>query len=131
MLLQFQPGDLAACYGGDLTSRVISWGTFSLWAPPRLRLPPSHVAIIVQDGNSAPLWVESTTLAPRPCRIRGCLTNGVQAHDPHLRIDDYISGGGRIDLYRLTPIDTLSNSETSLLSRILLDHFLRRTLVPA
>ncbi len=42
----FRPLDLLACYGTDAASKAISWGTGSLLAPSRLRLGPSHVAVI-------------------------------------------------------------------------------------
>ena len=122
----FVPGDIAACFGGDLTSRVISCGTASLLAPPGLRIGPSHVAVIAEHDGS-PLWIESTTLSPRPCRIGGRTTAGVQAHHPHQRIEDYRLNRGVVHLYRLVEIDRLSQAESQLLSRILVDHFVRRS----
>lgn len=50
----------------------------------------------------------------------------MQSHLPEHRIGDYINDGGRVDIYRLTAIDRLSQTETTLLSRILLNHFLGR-----
>lgn len=94
---------------------------FGLLAPAGLRLGPSHVAIACQHGKSV-LWVESTMLCPRPCLIRDKFVKGCQAHDPQHRIDDYLKAGGRVDLYRLSPIDQLSQADRVLLSTILIDH---------
>lgn len=123
--MDFQPGDIAACFGRDLTSRVIRLGTMSPFGPRGLRLPPSHVAILCPHGDRL-LWVESTTLCARPCLVRGLHVSGAQAHLPWLRVRDYVDGGGWVDLYRLVDVDTLSTAETRLLSRILIDHFVRR-----
>jgi hypothetical protein len=72
--------------------------------------------------------VESTTLAPRPCRVLGRRVAGVQAHDPAARIADYRAAGGRVVCYRLVPIEALSNSESMLLDHILIEHFVRPAL---
>lgn len=122
-----QPGDIAACYGADPISRGIRWATFSPFAPPGLRLGPSHVAIIARHQDR-PLWIESTTLVQRPCLIRERPVSGVQAHTPADRVNDYLAGGGRVELYRLVEIESLSRPETALLSRILIDHFLHGAL---
>ena len=121
----FLPLDLAACYGSDWTSRTISYGTASLLAPARLKLGPSHVAVLCRHRGS-PVWIESTTLCRHPCVIMGVPTSGVQAHLPESRIGDYVSGGGRVDLYRLSPVDRLSEEESQLLTRILVKHFIGR-----
>lgn len=123
----FQPGDLAACYGSDAASRLISLGTSSLLAPAGLRWAPSHVAILCTHGDER-LWVESTTLAPRPCRLQQRCVSGVQAHLPAARIADYCQTGGRVDLYRLVAIESLSRDEDRLLTRILLVHFIGNSL---
>jgi hypothetical protein len=125
MIDNFQPGDLVACYGHDLTSKTISWGTASLLAPRRLRLGPSHVAVICEFRDS-PIWIESTTLCPHPCIILRESISGVQAHLPEMRILDYVNAGGRVDLYRLSPVDRLSSDESTLLTRILVRHFIGR-----
>ncbi len=119
----FQALDLLACYSPSWTGRVISYGTASLLAPQRLRIGPSHIAVICQFRGS-PVWVESTTLSPHPCVILRRPVNGVQAHLPQLRIQDYVSEGGHVDLYRLSPIDRLGSEESLLLSRILIQHFI-------
>lgn len=121
----FQSLDLLACYGTDATARAITWLTASALAPRRLRLGPSHVAVISQHHGS-PLWMESTTLCPHPCAVLGYRVEGVQAHLPEQRIQDYVSTGGRVDVYRLSPIDRLSQSESELLSKILIRHFIGR-----
>jgi len=121
----FQPLDLLACYGTDATARAITWLTASALAPRRLRLGPSHIALICKH-HDAPLWLESTTLCSHPCVILGRQISGVQAHLPEIRINDYVQAGGRVDLYRLSPIDRLSETESELLTRILIRHFIGR-----
>ena len=121
----FQTLDLAACYGTDWTSRAISYGTASLLAPKRLRIGPAHIALICEYHGS-PVWIESTTLCPHPCVIMARPVSGVQAHLPEMRIADYAQAGGHVDLYRLSAIDRLSNSESELLTRILIRHFIGR-----
>ncbi|HID23434.1 MAG TPA: hypothetical protein EYP14_13695, partial [Planctomycetaceae bacterium] len=108
-MTDFLPGDLAACYGTDWGSRAISYGTASLLAPKRLRIGPSHVAVICEHHGS-PVWIESTTLCRHRCVILARHTSGVQAHLPEARIHDYLSAGGHVDLYRLSPVDRLSRS---------------------
>ncbi|MGE4000933.1 MAG: hypothetical protein AB7I48_12010 [Planctomycetaceae bacterium] len=120
-----EPGDIAACYGVDWTGRLISCGTASLWGPPGLRWPPSHVAICCRHDDGI-LWVESTSLCRHACLIRGCSAAGVQAHRPLNRIGDYVRAGGRVDVYRLSDINGLSATESRLLSRILIDHCVRK-----
>ena len=119
----FQPFDLMACYGTDATARAITWLTASALAPRRLRLGPSHIAVIC-NHHDAPLWLESTTLCPHPCAVLGFPVDGMQAHLPEMRIDDYVNGGGRVDVYRLSAVDRLSQSESKLLSKILVRHFI-------
>lgn len=120
--MRLKPGDIVACYGADWTSRLISFGTSSLFGPRKLRFGPSHVAIICEHaGDTA--WIESTTLCKTPCLIRGKAVSGAQAHRPRDRIHDYLSNGGEIDLYRLTPINSLSQAESELLAAILINHF--------
>lgn len=123
----FQAGDIAACYGTSRESKVIRFGTFSPFAPAGLRLGPSHIAMLcIQDGG--PLWVESTSLCEHACVIARDKVSGVQAHEPEVRIRDYTSSGGRVVLYRLSPIDSLSSPESELLERILVKHFVERRL---
>ena len=119
----FQPLDLLACYGTDATARAITWLTASALAPRRLRLGPSHIAVICKH-HDAPLWLESTTLCPHPCAVLGFPVDGMQAHLPEMRIDDYVTAGGRVDVYRLSAVDRLSQSESELLSKILVRHFI-------
>lgn len=123
-MINFEPLDIAACYGTDWTSNAIRFGTASLFAPPRLRVGPSHVAVLCRHEGRM-VWVESTTLCRHPCVIRGERFNGCQAHDPSNRIADYVNAGGRVDLYRLAPIESLSADESDLLTSILIRHFVR------
>ncbi|MCA8995525.1 MAG: hypothetical protein KDA80_01000 [Planctomycetaceae bacterium] len=120
MLLE--PGDIAACFGRDLTSRVIRLGTLSPFAPPRLRIGPSHVAMICEFQGER-IWAESTSLCRTPCLIQGKRVEGAQAHFPVDRIAEYTENGGFVDIYRLTPVNALSQEERRLLSLILLQHF--------
>jgi hypothetical protein len=123
--MDWEAGDLVACYGGDPASRVISWGTASLFGPAGLRVGPSHVAMIcLEEGR--PLWVESTTLSRRPCVVQSQVVSGAQAHSPDQRMADYASSGGRVERYRLTDINSLSRDESELLSRILVEYFVKR-----
>lgn len=119
----FQPGDIAACFGTDLVSRVIRLATWSPWGPGGLRLGPSHVALI-SDSEHGRVWVESTTLCRHPCLVRGEPVSGCQAHEPALRVDDYLTSGGSVEIYRLAPIHQLGRDEQLLLRRILFRHFL-------
>lgn len=118
-----QPGDLMACWSGDAIGRAITLGTMQPWAPRGLRLGPSHVAIVCRHRGQ-PLWVESTTLCDTPCAITGRPMVGVQTHLPEDRLPSYAAG--RVVRYRLTPINRLSDAESSLLTHILLHHFLGR-----
>lgn len=115
------PGDLAACYGPDPIGRVISYATASL-VPPMLG--PSHVAFITdhcQHGRR--IWVESTTVCPRPCIVNGTYHAGAQAHDPLDRIRDYVEAGGRVDMYQPTDLRDFTLHELNRIREILLDQF--------
>lgn len=122
--MKFQPGDIAACYGSCTASRFIELGTASPLAPARLRVGPSHVAIFCEHRDSV-IWVESTALCRRPCVIQKRIVRGTQAHDPLDRIRDYTTAGGRVDLYRLSPIHSLTGAESRLLEKVLIRHFVR------
>lgn len=122
-------GDIAACYGTGLTARVISWGTSWPFAPRGLRLPPSHVAILVpcqRDLVPSGLgWWESTSLCHRPCRLHGRQHDGLQLHDPAERIADYLSRGGRVVIYRLTGGWELTDLDADFLEKSLQDWAVR------
>lgn len=122
--MDFLPGDIAACYGADWTGRCISFGTASAFGPAKLRIGPSHVAILCEHAGDL-AWVESTTLCDSPCLIRGQPVAGAQSHRPRDRISEYVQSNGKVDIYRLTPINRLSNLESELLSAILIDHFVK------
>ncbi len=79
--------------------RVATWSPFG---PPGLRLGPSHVAMI-SDSEQGPVWVESTTLCPHPCLVRGERVSGCQAHEPHLRVGGLRECGGTSRVFRLAP----------------------------
>lgn len=118
-----QPGDLAACYGADRISRGITWATANPLAPAGLRLGPSHVAVIVPQLQGGPVWCESTTLCERPCLLRRKPVSGCQAHRPPERIADYLSAGGRVEIWRLSRIDRLRQPEIEILREIVLHDF--------
>lgn len=122
--MDFEPGDIAACYGTDWTARMIRLGTASCVPPQKLMLGPSHVAIVC-EYQSTPTWIESTTLCRSPCLIHGRSVAGAQAHRPQDRIRDYVACGGHVDVYRLTAVNRLSAAEAQLLSNILVEHFVR------
>lgn len=126
-LASLQPGTIAACYGGDRVGRFISRWTRSAFGPQRLKIGPSHVAMLCpSDRSDIPLlWVESTTMCPDPCLIRGTHVSGCQAHDPANRIRTYLAAGGWVDFWRLSDIDRLSVDEQLLLRWILLEHFVK------
>lgn len=125
-MFEFEPLDLAACYGSDLVSRTISLGTASLMAPDRLRIGPSHVAILCRHHKYGMLWVESTSLCDHPCLFSGHRQHGCQAHFPADRIRDYEQNGGRVDLYRLAPVFKLTAEESKLLTRMLIHNFVEQ-----
>lgn len=123
MVYDFEPADLMACYGTNVLGRVISLGTLTPFAPKRLKYGPSHVALMAECNRSF-LWIESTSICKRNCVINGRKISGVQAHRPEDRLADYTASGGWVDLYRLTPIESLSTSESRFLTWILMEHFM-------
>lgn len=119
---KFRAGDVLAFRGRDFVSRVIQVGTYVTtgpWFP--LRLPPSHVGIILPLHGEMRL-VESTTMSRRRCLERFELHDGVQVQRPLERIGDY---GGACEVWRLAPMWSLSTWEADLLSRIVLDYYIR------
>lgn len=107
-----EPGDIFACFGVDAISRFISAQTALPWAPRGLRLGPSHVAIasqVVELRDRGLCWVESTSLSRRSCLVRGERVMGCQVHSIEARLSDYVDAGGRVDMYRLTPINALKS----------------------
>lgn len=108
-----EPGDIFACFGADPVSQLISWKTSLLswpFAPRGLRLSPSHVAIACprfHPFSDHCFWFESTTLTRRECLEAGRPVSGVQVHHVGDRLTDYCHEG-RVDLYRLTPMNVLS-----------------------
>ena len=122
--MMFQAGDIAACFGAQPVSRLIEYGTASLLAPARLRIGPSHVAMLCEH-KEAMSWVESTSLCRRACLVQRRIVRGTQVHHPCERVRDYVANGGRVDVYRLSPIYRFSESESRLLAKILIEHFVR------
>lgn len=121
-----QPGDIFACYGTDLISRLISLETSlvsMITGPQRLRWSPSHVAIAAHStaNENQIAWFESTTMAETPCLSSGRVTSGCQVHTIPSRVRDYCLSGGSVSVFRLTPIDRLSNDEAWTLSSLLMN----------
>jgi len=121
--MDFLPGDIAACHGADWTSRLIRWGTSTLFPPAGLRVGPSHVAVLC-PWRQRMVWAESTTLCPHNCLIQNRPVSGAQLHPPELRIRDYLDHRGRVDIYRLTPFHRLSPQESRLLTWLILNEFI-------
>lgn len=124
--MTLEPGDILACWGRDWMSRAITAGTWSPFGPSGLRLGPSHLAIVC-EWQERPVWVESTTMCEHPCVVRGVHARGVQVHEPANRIRDYNAQGGHVVQYQLSPIDRLTGRESRLLTRILIEYFVERS----
>ena len=105
------PGDAIGFSGVDLASDVINLAT---WGWPRRGI--SHVGIVTDDPRHGICLAESTTLAFRPCLIRGERVNGVQLQPLQERIDEY---GGRVWHYPLRV--PLQWPESESLNKYLLD----------
>lgn len=114
--IEIEAGDIFACFGSDMLSRLISVETsLFTWpfAPRGLRLSPSHVAIACPryaPNEERCWWVESTTLTGRPCVESKMQVSGVQVHAIGDRMADYLTAG-RVDLYRMTPINRLTRDQ--------------------
>lgn len=120
--MDYRPLDILACYGTSAADQIIRWGTWRLFAPRRLKLGPSHVAFI-GDYRDQTVWVESTSKCRHACMIRTRRVSGVQVHLPHERVKDYEQQGGWVDVYRLSPMWSLSRNEVLMASK-LVQHFL-------
>lgn len=113
--MQFQHGDILAFYGGDFGSRAISAITCWPVGPRELWFPPSHVGIISghawnaieSTGLQGQIYLprqsllESTTACPHPCLRQRKIVSGWQVQVPERRVQDYVLGGGWVDVYRL------------------------------
>lgn len=125
------PGDIFSCFGTDRSSRFISLQTsWHSWiaGPARLRWSPSHVAIACPryaPHNQQQYWVESCSTGHRPCLERRKAVSGCQVHHPSDRIRDYTQAGGRVDLYRLTPINRLTGHSESQMRQDLIGWFVK------
>lgn len=118
----WKPGDLLACYGEDGLSKAISWGTGSLTQRPFLG--PSHVAMIVAHPGLGPVWFESTSLSKQACLFRKASVAGVQVHCPIERVCEYTLNHGAVDIYRLSPLDQLTEEESRLLTELVFHELL-------
>lgn len=116
--MDWQPGDIAACFGTGPLSLAISTATAWPFAPRGLKLGPSHVAIIGRLTGGRPGWFESTSLCDRECLIRDEPVQGCQVHAPEDRVADY---GGRVLQYRPHPAWQFGTDERVALSLMLAD----------
>jgi len=107
--MTFAPGDLIAFYGTDWPALAIRAGTLG---------GPSHIGIVCEYRGDCVL-VESTTLCRTPCLVQGVIRPGVQVQN----IEDRIAAYPRTTVSRLAPHWSLSASESELLSKILIEHF--------
>jgi hypothetical protein len=121
-MVDWQPGDILACYGRTPLSWAIRLATLGPSSHPALWLGPSHVAMIALD-HDLPWWIESTQLCSRPCRLQQRVSRGAQAHAPGDRLDDCRTDRTRVDHWRLTPLAAFSAEESRLLTRLLLTEF--------
>lgn len=117
--MDWHAGDIVACYGTDLISRVITARTSWPIDPWSCWDAPSHVAIVHADPHHGCVFVESTTLCVTPCLVCGVCHSGVQVQRPEDRLEHYTVAGGRVDVYRLAGINRLSAWERSRLSDFL------------
>lgn len=128
--LTIEPGDIFACFGADAVSRFISYETSLLsfpFAPAGLRLAPSHVAIACpryEENSGQCFWFESTTMTHRPCLEAKRRVSGVQCHRIGDRLEDYL-WEGRVDVYRLTPINALCGHAVNDMRDDLISWFIR------
>lgn len=122
-----RPGDLLACYGTDLASRIISFVTSSFCRPSELRIAPSHVGICVEHPSQGVILVESTSSSGEPCLVHGARVSGVQAHYPDRRVREFTDAGGRVDVWRLNPYWDFTEVESLYLWDHLRRHFRRQT----
>ncbi len=118
-----QSGDVFACWGTDWISRAISVETSSVFGPRSMRVGPSHVAIACPrwfpKNHLENFWWESTTLTHRHCLESEKAVSGCQVHRIRDRIADYVAAGGRVQVYRLTQFDALSEHDTITLRALL------------
>lgn len=81
-----------------------------------------HLRHLAASWRRRPFMIESTTLCPEPCCLVGRPVNGVQAHEPRGRIENYLTGGGRVWLYRPSEDWQPDPEQSELLTRFLLRH---------
>ena len=116
--MTFEPGDIAACYGTCRVSQMIRYGTASPFGPKRLRLGPSHVAILVDHPQYGTIWVESTTLSRLVCLVKHHHASGIQAHDPYDSVAEYEAAEGWVDVYRPTKLYRFTHEENLFLTNL-------------
>jgi hypothetical protein len=123
-MIDWQPLDLIACFRNDRQSRWRSLMNFSLSGPFPLFGAPARIAVVCQhEGKN--LLVECTDNCSRDCVINGTTSSGCQAHNVVRRIHDLIEANERPMLFRLVATDQLSSAESGLLTKILIEHFVR------
>ena len=118
-----QAGDVFACWGSDLMSKVISLETSSPLGPAQMRWAPSHVAMACPRWfprhHLECYWWESTTMTQRHCLEAEQPVSGCQVHRIRERLQDYVFAGGNVSVYRLTEFDSLTSHEVMQLRALL------------
>ena len=123
-MMELLPLDIVAIYNQDRRSRIASWMNGGFCVDISLIRAPSQLAVIcIHDGK--PLLVESSSASDSPCVITGESAAGCRACFAYERIPQYLRSNVGLRLFRLTPMDSLSSAESELLTKILLDHFVR------
>lgn len=123
-MIDFQPLDILAVYNQDRRSRIASWMNSGFCADVSLIRAPSHLGVICMHEGK-PLLVESSSASDSPCVITGESAAGCRACFAYQRIPQYLRANVNLRLFRLTEMDSLSSAESELLTKILLDHFVR------
>lgn len=123
-MIELQPLDIIACYNQDRRSRIASWMNASFCCDIALFKAPSHLAVICMHEGK-PLLVESSSASDSPCVITGESATGCRAQFAYKRIPQYLRSNVGVRLFRLTAMDSLSSAESELLTKILLEHFVR------
>jgi hypothetical protein len=126
-MIELQPLDIIACYNPDRRSRFASWLNGSFCCEISLIKAPSHLAVICMHEGK-PLLIESSSATDSPCVITEESAPGCRAQFAYKRIPQYLRSNVGVRLFRLNAMDSLSSAESELLTKILLDHFVREKL---
>jgi hypothetical protein len=123
--VSLKAGDVVAFAGRGVASNAIKLFTCSrfshvggiAYVSNRDMRASARYSGLADEWTSRNLLIESTTLDTHPCVIQQRPFRGVQAHEPHRRIEEY---DGEVWLLKLHPDWKLSLEESSLLTRYLL-----------